>query len=109
MGHSFGEATAVQMVRLADQFPWVGPGILLEVWGPATPTVENGPSNLIRTPLLSVSCGFRARAAGLRAAQARPRRGAWPWHALLDASNLRLNAHVSEILPSSTHVPCPSS
>lgn len=55
MGHSFGGATTVQILRLNDDFPWVGQGILLDAWGPATPEVQPGRrGQRITKPLLSV-------------------------------------------------------
>jgi len=50
-GHSFGGATAVQVIRLADRFRWIGQGILLDAWGPAFP--ENTEQR-IRKPILSI-------------------------------------------------------
>jgi platelet-activating factor acetylhydrolase len=50
-GHSFGGATAVQVVRLSDRFPWIGQGVLLDAWGPAMP--ENTEQR-IRKPILSI-------------------------------------------------------
>jgi platelet-activating factor acetylhydrolase len=67
MGHSFGGATTVQVLRLADRFTWVGQGILLDAWGPATPELKSnlsaeeeqlqsdGTPQRIRKPLLSIS------------------------------------------------------
>lgn len=60
MGHSFGGATAVQVLRLEGRFPWVGQGILLDPWGPATPepgpaaAAQDGGSNTVAKPLLSI-------------------------------------------------------
>lgn len=50
-GHSFGGATAVEMVRLAGRFPWIGQGVLLDAWGPAVPENTEKP---IRKPILSI-------------------------------------------------------
>ena len=33
VGHSFGAATAVEVLRHADRFPWVRQGICYDVWG----------------------------------------------------------------------------
>lgn len=52
MGHSFGGATTVQILRLNDRFPWVGQGVLLDAWGPAVP--EPGSAQTITKPLLSL-------------------------------------------------------
>ncbi|CAN8101330.1 unnamed protein product [Discula destructiva] len=54
MGHSFGGATTVQILRLNDRFSWIGQGILLDVWGPATPEVPSGSEQTISKPLLSI-------------------------------------------------------
>ncbi|KAF3762254.1 hypothetical protein M406DRAFT_217998, partial [Cryphonectria parasitica EP155] len=54
MGHSFGGATTVQILRLNDRFPWIGQGILLDAWGPATPEAEPGSEQTITKPLLSI-------------------------------------------------------
>lgn len=55
MGHSFGGATTVQILRLNDEFPWIGQGILLDSWGPATPEVQPGRAEQrITKPLLSI-------------------------------------------------------
>ncbi len=51
MGHSFGGATVVQVLRLAQKFTWVSQGILLDAWGPATP--EDG-RNRVQKPILSL-------------------------------------------------------
>ncbi|KAI1464144.1 platelet-activating factor acetylhydrolase, isoform II-domain-containing protein [Daldinia caldariorum] len=39
MGHSFGGAMAVEIIRHNDRFPYIGQGILLDAWGRATPKV----------------------------------------------------------------------
>lgn len=54
MGHSFGGATTIQILRLNDRFPWIGQGILLDAWGPATPEAEPGSEQTITKPLLSI-------------------------------------------------------
>lgn len=54
MGHSFGGATTVQILRLDKDFPWIGQGILLDAWGPATPDVPDGSEQHITKPLLSI-------------------------------------------------------
>ena len=50
-GHSFGGATSVQVIRLADRFPWIGQGVLLDAWGPAMP---EDTEQRIRKPVLSI-------------------------------------------------------
>lgn len=54
MGHSFGGATTVQMLRLNDRFQWIGQGILLDAWGPAAPDVKLESRQRITKPLLSI-------------------------------------------------------
>lgn len=54
MGHSFGGATTVQILRLNDRFPWVGQGVLLDAWGPGAPEVPPGSEQTITKPLLSI-------------------------------------------------------
>ncbi|KAK0657421.1 platelet-activating factor acetylhydrolase, isoform II-domain-containing protein [Cercophora newfieldiana] len=52
MGHSFGGATAAQVLRL-ERFGWVGQGILLDAWGPVMP--ESSPEcNAFQKPILSI-------------------------------------------------------
>ena len=50
MGHSFGGATTAQILRLKDRFSWIGQGVLLDPWGPATPES----SSRVSKPLLSI-------------------------------------------------------
>lgn len=54
MGHSFGGATIVQVLRLNDRFHWIGQGILLDAWGPAAPEAKPGSDQRITKPLLSI-------------------------------------------------------
>ncbi|KAK3939698.1 platelet-activating factor acetylhydrolase [Diplogelasinospora grovesii] len=53
MGHSFGGATTVQALRL-ERFNWIGQGILLDAWGPATPEVVPGQTKTVHKPILSL-------------------------------------------------------
>ncbi|KAI5865859.1 platelet-activating factor acetylhydrolase, isoform II-domain-containing protein [Durotheca rogersii] len=55
MGHSFGGVTTVEIVRESDRFPYIGQGILLDVWGPATPKVGELTHQSLRKPLLAVN------------------------------------------------------
>ncbi|KAG7106537.1 Platelet-activating factor acetylhydrolase like protein [Verticillium longisporum] len=50
MGHSFGGATTVQCLRKSS-LTWVGQGIILDAWGPATPAAGEA---RISKPLLSI-------------------------------------------------------
>lgn len=51
MGHSFGGATTVQILR-SEKLPWVTQGILLDPWGPATPECTEHSS--VHKPVLSI-------------------------------------------------------
>jgi platelet-activating factor acetylhydrolase len=35
MGHSFGGVTTVEVLRHQDQFPYIGQGIIYDIWGQA--------------------------------------------------------------------------
>lgn len=54
MGHSFGGATTVQVLR-DDSLSWVGQGIVLDIWGQGTPPGGETPHNTVKKPLLSIS------------------------------------------------------
>ncbi|ROT34999.1 hypothetical protein SODALDRAFT_329207 [Sodiomyces alkalinus F11] len=55
MGHSFGGATTVQCLRTERRFEWVGQGIALDAWGPATPSAGAAEgTGVIDKPLLSI-------------------------------------------------------
>ncbi|KAH8899444.1 hypothetical protein GQ53DRAFT_634513 [Thozetella sp. PMI_491] len=51
MGHSFGGATTVQILRNAQKFTWVTQGILLDAWGPAMPEDSE---RRVQKPVLSI-------------------------------------------------------
>lgn len=53
MGHSFGGATAAQVLRLREDFTWISQGILLDAWGPAMPEDSNE-EHKIQKPILAV-------------------------------------------------------
>ncbi|KAI0144601.1 hypothetical protein GGR57DRAFT_327155 [Xylariaceae sp. FL1272] len=55
MGHSFGAATTVQLSRETRRFPWVGQGILLDAWGPATPVLGEATEEALRRPILAIN------------------------------------------------------
>ncbi len=55
IGHSFGAATTVEVLRHADRFPWVGQGISYDVWGLALKPPESDPANRISMPLLGIN------------------------------------------------------
>lgn len=54
MGHSFGGATTVEIVRQNDRFPYIGQGILLDAWGQATPKVGEVTHQSLCKPLLAI-------------------------------------------------------
>ncbi|WYZ44186.1 hypothetical protein EsH8_VII_000622 [Colletotrichum jinshuiense] len=53
MGHSFGGATTVETLR-TESLSWVGQGIILDAWGPATPRAGEDTRHRVRKPLLSI-------------------------------------------------------
>ncbi|KAA8632438.1 hypothetical protein SMACR_05168 [Sordaria macrospora] len=53
MGHSFGGATAAQVLRLHEDFTWISQGILLDAWGPAMPE-DSSEEHKIRKPILAL-------------------------------------------------------
>ncbi|KAK2747485.1 phospholipase a2 [Colletotrichum kahawae] len=53
MGHSFGGATTVEMLR-TESLSWVGQGIILDAWGPATPRAGEDARHRVKKPLLSI-------------------------------------------------------
>ncbi|KAI1090366.1 platelet-activating factor acetylhydrolase [Rostrohypoxylon terebratum] len=55
MGHSFGGATTVEIIRQSDRFPYIGQGILLDTWGQATPKSGEMTHQSLRKPLLAVN------------------------------------------------------
>ncbi|KAI6089232.1 platelet-activating factor acetylhydrolase, isoform II-domain-containing protein [Hypoxylon rubiginosum] len=55
MGHSFGGATAAEMVRQDDRFPYISQGILLDAWASATPKMGDLTHQPLRKPLLAVT------------------------------------------------------
>ena len=55
LGHSFGAATTVEVLRHQDRFQFVGQGIIYDIWGAAIQPPENEPQHRIQTPLLGIS------------------------------------------------------
>ncbi|GKT91827.1 platelet-activating factor acetylhydrolase [Colletotrichum tofieldiae] len=53
MGHSFGGATTVETLR-TESLTWVGQGIILDAWGPATPKAGDDVRHRVKKPLLSI-------------------------------------------------------
>lgn len=54
MGHSFGGATSTQVCRQGNRFPWIGQGILLDAWGPATPVLGKHTQDRVKRPILAI-------------------------------------------------------
>lgn len=55
LGHSFGGATAVEVLRHVDQFQWVGQGIIYDIWGAAIQPPEENINYRINKPLLVIN------------------------------------------------------
>jgi platelet-activating factor acetylhydrolase len=55
LGHSFGAATTVEVLRHQDRFHYVGQGILYDPWGAAIQPAEDEPRHRIHTPILAIN------------------------------------------------------
>jgi platelet-activating factor acetylhydrolase len=55
IGHSFGSATCVEVLRHQDRFQWVSQGIIYDMWGMAVRPLEDDPNHRISVPLLQIS------------------------------------------------------
>ena len=55
IGHSFGAATTVEILRHADRFQWVGQGIMYDIWGSALNPPDSEPGHRIKAPLLGIN------------------------------------------------------
>lgn len=55
LGHSFGAATVVEVLRNARRFPWIGQGIIYDIWGAAVRPLEGELRNSIHHPLLAIN------------------------------------------------------
>lgn len=55
LGHSFGAATAIEVLRHQDRFQYIGQGIIYDIWGAALKTPEDRPENRIHAPLLGIN------------------------------------------------------
>lgn len=55
VGHSFGPATTVEILRHANRFQWVGQGIMYDIWGIALNPPESEPRHRITAPLLGMN------------------------------------------------------
>ncbi len=55
VGHSFGAATTIEILRHADRFQWVGQGIMYDIWGMPLKPPESEPRHRINAPLLGIN------------------------------------------------------
>lgn len=55
LGHSFGAATTVEVLRHQDRFQFIGQGIIYDIWGGAIQPPEEKPEHRIKTPLLGIN------------------------------------------------------
>jgi platelet-activating factor acetylhydrolase len=55
LGHSFGAATTIEVLRHQDRFTCVGQGIIYDIWGAAIQPPEEAPEHRIHTPLLGIN------------------------------------------------------
>jgi hypothetical protein len=55
IGHSFGAATTVEVLRHQDRFQWISQGIMYGVWGLVVAPPHLDPGHTIRVPLLGIN------------------------------------------------------
>ena len=55
VAHSFGGATAVEVLRHKGRFEYIGQGIIYDIWGAAIRPPEDRPEHRIHTPLLCIN------------------------------------------------------
>lgn len=55
LGHSFGAATAVEVLRHQDRFQFIGQGIIYDIWGAAVQPPAEVPEHRIHTPMLAIN------------------------------------------------------
>ncbi len=55
LGHSFGAATAIEVLRHRDRFQYIGQGIIYDIWGAAIQPPKDEPEHRISTPLLGIN------------------------------------------------------
>lgn len=55
LGHSFGAATTVEVLRHKSRFQHVGQGIIYDIWAVAIQPPEDQPDHHIRAPLLGIN------------------------------------------------------
>ncbi|KAJ9664728.1 hypothetical protein H2198_000074 [Neophaeococcomyces mojaviensis] len=53
VGHSFGSATAIEMLRRPEEFPYISQGIIYDIWGMVVREAKQG--HQIRAPLLGIN------------------------------------------------------
>ncbi|CAK4032819.1 platelet-activating factor acetylhydrolase-like [Lecanosticta acicola] len=54
-GHSFGAATAVEMLRHDDRFNYISQGIIYDIWGAGTRPADDDPSHRIKAPIIAIN------------------------------------------------------
>ncbi|PSK43677.1 hypothetical protein B9Z65_7191 [Elsinoe australis] len=56
LGHSFGAATTVEMLRHRDRFTWLSQGIILDIWSAGTrPTRSETDKHHLSVPILGIN------------------------------------------------------
>ncbi len=55
LGHSFGGATTVEVLRHKNRFRFIGQGIIYDIWGAAIQPPQDDPDHRIHTPLLGIN------------------------------------------------------
>lgn len=55
LGHSFGAATTIEVLRHRTRFKNVGQGIIYDIWGAAIQAPPDEPDHRIHTPLLGIN------------------------------------------------------
>ncbi|KAF2233820.1 hypothetical protein EV356DRAFT_447580 [Viridothelium virens] len=55
VGHSFGAATTVEVLRSGERFKFVRQGIIYDIWGAAVNPPADDPQHRIHTPLLGIN------------------------------------------------------
>jgi platelet-activating factor acetylhydrolase len=55
LGHSFGGATTVEVLRHKGRFQYIGQGIIYDIWGAAIQPPEEEPGHRIHTPWLGIN------------------------------------------------------
>lgn len=54
-GHSFGAATAVEILRRSDRFNYVSQGIIYDIWGAGTNPSDGNPEHTITAPIIAIN------------------------------------------------------